>query len=167
MDTVITNFNHMMINRGYDLTETDGNIRLYKNTEDKKVVTWLYTNEKLNIDSIKDFVLILENKKCVHGIIIYNSTVTSSSKKVLEHIQNYKIELFSLNEFSYNLTEHMYYCPHKKLNKEEAEHVKTTFGTKLPYLLKTDPVVRYFYFQKNDIIEITRRNGSIAYRIVK
>lgn len=167
MDTIIANIDNMMINRNYTLIETDGNTRLFKDNLDKKVIVWLYMNEKLNIDSIKDFVLILEHKRCIHGIIVYNSTVTSSSKKVLEHIHNYKIELFSSNEFSYNLTEHMYYNPHKKLTNDEAEHVKTTFGIKLPYLLKTDPVVRYFHFQKNDIIEITRKNGSIAYRIVK
>lgn len=168
MENIYKNTNTMMMNRGYVLVKRDDYITIYKNPiENKPIIVWYYISEKLNIDSIKDFIQILEERKSKHGIIIYYSSITSSSKKVLEHLQNFKIELFCFNELTFNLTKHMYYCPHRKLDKTEADIVKENFGTKLPYLLRSDPVVRYFAFQKNDIIEITRKNKSIAYRIIK
>jgi DNA-directed RNA polymerase subunit H (RpoH/RPB5) len=45
--------------------------------------------------------------------------------------------------------------------------IREKYGNALPFILKTDPVSRYYYFQKNDLIKITRRNGTITYRIVK
>jgi DNA-directed RNA polymerase subunit H (RpoH/RPB5) len=45
--------------------------------------------------------------------------------------------------------------------------MRKKFGTSLPSLLRTDPIVRYYHFQKGDVIRVTRRNGTQIYRLVK
>lgn len=160
------NVNKMLQKRGYSFDRKNNDVYLYKkNTQD--IIIWYYGNDKLNIDAVKDFLIILDNMNARHGIIVYQGTVTSSTKKVLDHMYKHKIELFSYFEFMFDITEHMYYCPHRKLSSTEAEEIKKSFGTQLPVILKTDPIAKYFQFYKNDIIEIIRKNNSIAYRIVK
>jgi hypothetical protein len=164
------NVDKMMRSRGYDLTSrTDTNsVLIYtKSGGHHTIMIWFYNNEKLNIDAMKDFIVLLDQHQITNGIIIYSNNVTSSCKKIMEQMYKYSIELFSASEFMYVLTDHMYYCPHRKLTDTETAEITRSFGNKLPILLRADPVVRYFNFNKNDIIEIRRKNSSFAYRIVK
>ena len=161
------NVNRMLECRGHQILQKKVDICIYGNDDGAKILVLYYTSEKLNIDAIKDFILVLEEAKIHHGIIIYHGNVTASTRKVLEHLHKFRIELFSSKEFRYCLIDHRFYCPHRRLPPDEAEEIKNTFGTNLPVLLRTDAVARYFHFTKNDIIEVTRKNDSIAYRIVK
>lgn len=162
------NTHRMMTSRGYEFVRKEDNeIYIYKNSEEKNIIIFFYDSDKLNIDAIKDFIILLERFHINHGIIIYNGSVTSSTKKVLEHLHKFRIELFAKKEFKYCLIDHEFYCPHRKLSVNEALEIKNSFGTNLPILIRTDAVARFFSFNKNDIIEITRKNNSIAYRIVK
>jgi len=157
----------MLDKRGYNFKQQiDKNLTLYEK-KNELIIVWFFDIDKLNIDYIKEFIAILENKNYKHGIIIYQNYITSSTKKVLENLYKFTIELFLLKEFQYDMTDFKYYCPHKKLSMEEAKLIKEQFKNNLPYILKTDVICRYFFFQKHDIIKITRRNQSIAYRIVK
>jgi DNA-directed RNA polymerase subunit H (RpoH/RPB5) len=58
--------------------------------------------------------------------------------------------------------------PHIRVKKEESNLIKKKFGVdKLPVILTSDPVVRYFNFRPGEIIAITRKGGFVSYRIVK
>lgn len=166
LTVVHQNTNKMLTARGYSFMTKENDVYVYTNAS-KKLIVWFFENDKLNIDAIKDFVMILEEMKIKHGIVIYRGSVTSSTKKILEQMYKFRIELFSASEFKYCLTDHMYYVPHRRLKVSDTEDIMKRFGTGLPILLRTDPVSRYFNFVKNDIVEITRKNGSIAYRVVK
>ena len=165
LSIIQSNVNKMMEARGFTFYKTENDVYIYVHNNQKTAI-WYYNNDKLNIDAIKDFICILENIRITNGIIIYQDCITSSTKKILEHMYKYKIELFSNSDFRFNITEHYFYCNHRKLDTKEADEIKKSFGTGLPILLKSDPVTRYFNFSKNDIIEISRKNG-FAYRIVK
>ena len=166
MQKIYQNVDRMMKNRGYHPLMKTEQRSLYQKDNDKILISY-YFSDKLYIETIKEFIVDLEKNKCHHGIIIYNNIITPSCKKVLEHIHQFQIELFTLDEFYYDITKHMFYCPHRKLESKETEKIKSVFGNRLPLLLKSDPISRYFFFQKHDVIEITRKNNSIAYRIVK
>lgn len=159
----------MLQKRNYDYQQDiQNNIKLYKNNDSNDtIICWFFNIEKLNIDYIKEFIGILEKNNYKHGIVIYQNYITSSTKKVLENLYKFTIELFLLKEFQYDITQFKYYCQHEKISNEEMKIIKDKFKKNIPYLLKTDAVARYFNFQKNDIIKITRRNQSIVYRIVK
>ena len=162
------NLQLMMLNRGFVfIKKREDCYMIYANTDNHKIIVWCYEYDKLNIDGIKEFIHILETEKFKHGIIIYQNIMTSSTKKVLENMYKFEIEIFLLKELQYDITKLRYYCVHEKLTSEESKKVKEIFGTSLPNILKTDSVSRYFHFHKNDIIKITRRNGTIIYRVVK
>jgi len=161
--------NLMMERRGYKLLNnqnTNKNMVLYNNNIEN-VIIWFFDNDKLNIDYIKEFISILENQNIKHGIVIYQNYITSSTKKVLDNLYKFTIELFLVKEFQYDITQFKYYCLHEKINSSEAKLIKEKFKNNLPFILKNDAISRYFLFHKNDIIKIVRQNNSIIYRIVK
>jgi|UniRef100_A0A6C0K375 DNA-directed RNA polymerase I, II, and III subunit RPABC1 len=167
-EKALENLQLMMLNRGYVfLRKKDDVYLIYGNTDNQKIIVWCYEAEKLNIDGIKEFICVLEKDRYRHGIIIYQNTMTSSTKKVLDNLYKFCIELFLLKELQYDLTKFRYFCVHEKMNPEQAKQVREKFGTSLPNMLKTDVVSRYYHFQKNDVIRIVRRNGTITYRVVK
>ena len=167
-DKALENLQLMMLNRGYVyIKKKDDNYLIYANTDNQKIIVWCFEMEKLNIDGIKDFINILETDKYKHGIIIYQNLLTSSTKKILDNLYKFNIELFLLRELQYDITKFKYFCLHEKISIEETKMVKEKFGNTLPILLKTDAVSRYYFFQRNDIIKITRKNGTIIYRVVK
>lgn len=140
---------------------------LFHNDRAETVLVWYFCYDKMNIDSIKEFIHLLETNHVKHGIIVYQGTVTSSTRKVIENLFQFRMELFDLKELQYDLTSFRYFCRHDRLEPAKAAEVRQKFGTSLPTLLRTDPVVRYYQFQKGDIIRVTRRNDTQVYRLVK
>lgn len=99
-------------------------------------------------------------------IIIYRSNVTSSAKKSLETLE-YEFELFALHELQLNITRHRLVPRHTRVLPSEKEELDKNYKGKLPIILHTDPISRYYSFKRGEYIRITRKDGSIIYRIVK
>lgn len=128
-----------------------------------KVFLCLYS--KLNIERIKAYIQDLEQSNIRHCIIIYEDVITSSCKKVLEYMVRFEFETFQLNEMQYDLTKHCLYNPHEKLSMDEIKSIEST--KQFPIILKSDPVCRYFHFQRGDVIRVRRKDGIIVYRVVR
>lgn len=157
----------MLIDREYTLEEDskeDFSIRGYKGSS--KIITFLSEESKLTIHIIKEYISIITKEKYDKCIIVYQDSVTSSAKKSLE-IMEYNIELFSLGELQLNITEHRLVPLHERASKEEKEYLEKTSKGRLPFILLTDPVCRYYYFQRGEYIRITRADKSVIYRVVK
>lgn len=162
------NLQLMMLNRGFVfLRKKDDSYLIYANTDNQKIIVWCFEFDKLNIDGIKEFINLMEKEKYKHGIIIYQNIMTSSTKKVLDNLYKFHIELFLVKELQYDLTKFKYFCIHERMSKTEAEAIREKYGNTLPFMLKTDAVARYYFYQRNDLIKIIRRNGTIIFRIVK
>lgn len=165
----------MLKDRGYHITdehkyndEKNEDIKPYSIKAQKMddiIICFITDDEKLNIQGIKDKISILNKENATRCIIVYKSSITSSAKKSLETV-NYIFELFSLLELQFNITKHRLVPRHEQINDIEKEELKNYKG-KLPILLHTDAIARYYAFNKGDIIRITRKNGSIVYRVVK
>jgi DNA-directed RNA polymerase I, II, and III subunit RPABC1 len=124
-------------------------------------------SEKFNIETMKQMIYFLQAHKLTNGIIVYQNIITSLAKKAIEHLQDYNIETFEKKELQYNPTHHRFYCPHTRLKKEDVKKEIKIELVHLPILLRTDMISRYFGFKKGDVVRIERKNGSIAYRLVK
>lgn len=131
------------------------------------VIVVLMGSEKLNIDGVKEMIQTMETLHVRHGVIVYQNSITSSAKKAFDLLYQYRIELFALHELQYDLTKHMYFCPHEKIEDLRELGMLKNQLTKLPRILLTDPVVRYFGFSKNDVLRIRRPDGTLAYRVVR
>ena len=89
------------------------------------------------------------------------------AKSTIQTLDKIKIQLFASRELQFNITKHRFVPLHEKVSKEETVVILKEFGTKLPKLLKSDSVVRFYGFERKDIIRIVRSDSSIAYRVVK
>lgn len=125
-------------------------------------------SEKMGIDTLKFIIAYCEKMTIKNVIIIHQNFITSNCKKVIESLFQYNVEIFELNHFQFDITTLYYYIPHEKVQDMTLiNFIKEKYKNKIPILLKTDAVSRYFNFKRGDIIKITRDDSSICYRIVK
>jgi DNA-directed RNA polymerase subunit H (RpoH/RPB5) len=157
----------MMEDRCYTVIDSDDDNILFENMSNgDRILSCIFDEPKLNVNNVKDMILILNENDLKHGIIIYNEVITSTAKKIIDTLQDYFIETFSMDELKYNITKHRLVPKHVKANEEEYKELKK-FGPKLPVMLKTDPVTRYYNYKSGDIIRVERFDGNIIYRIVR
>ncbi len=159
----------MLIDRDYKIetvSEPDVPYCIKGSKENSIVLVFINDDEKLNIQGIKDKICFMNKEGANRCIIIYKSNVTSSAKKSLETLE-YEFELFALHELQLNITRHRLVPRHSRILPSEKEELENKYKGKLPILLHTDPISRYYAFKRGEYIRITRKDGSIIYRMVK
>lgn len=163
----------MLIDRGFtiqyidrELTNEDQSYFLKANKINDWVICCMNEEEKVNIADIKKRLAILNREGASRCIIIYRSSVTSSAKNSIETF-DFNFELFGLHELQLNITRHRLVPRHCHVTEEEKTLLDKDFKGKLPTLLTTDPVCRYFAFTKGEYVRIHRKDGSMMYRVVK
>ena len=161
----------MIQDRGYviDIIDTKHEdslfcIRGHRNND--VILCFLEEDDKLNIQGIKDKISVMNKEGSKKCIIVYRSSVTSSAKKSLETLE-YEFELFGIHELQLNITKHRLVPKHSRVTLSEKEELDSKFKGKLPFILHTDAVCRYYGFSKGEYVRITRKNGMIIYRLVK
>lgn len=156
--------------RGYEIIEQDDDRILANKKCGNQICIFLANNHKFNIERIEEYIVMMRKMDVWHCIIVYKDNATPVAKKFVSDSTEMQIELFNEDELQYNLTKH-YLVPLHELyefkSKKEYDVFKKKFGEKLPVILKTDPVSRFYGFKKGDIIKITRKDGYVAFRIVK
>ncbi len=169
MDFRTTLMEMLIVYRGYTIDSCESDSIICTKPDKDNVYVVMNIDEKLNTELLNKYFLIINNFY-KHIIIINNGCVTSSVKS---RIVQYKIseksivELFSFDELVFNIMKHECQPKFKKLSKCDTALFKGKFGINIPVMLQTDPVARFMGFLPGDIVEITRKNGYIAYRIVK
>jgi len=72
-----------------------------------------------------------------------------------------------VEDLKINITKHRLVSKHMSVSSEELVEIKKKIDiTKLPVLLTTDPMCKYYAFRKGSVIKIQRKD-SMMYRIVK
>lgn len=170
MDTAVQTLREMITQRGYKITESNEEHSIGINATGHKIVIFAKHVQKFNVDKIKEYIHTLSSMNMNHCIIIYTDSVTSMTKKLVENSIDIKIELFTEEELLYNITKHRLVPEHILLSSEEGKVFKKKYGSKHPAILRTDPICRFYDYQRGDVIRIIRKSGDgifITYRIVK
>ena len=161
----------MFIQRGYIIVEKDDERILAIKEDGKQICAFINKlGAKFNVERIQECISMMREMDVYHGLIVYMDTATPVAKKIVEESQKMKIELFHEKELQYNLTKHYLVPDHKLIYKsktKKCEEFKKKYTDKFPTLLKTDPVSRFYGYEKGDIIQITRKDSYVTYRIVK
>jgi len=131
------------------------------------VIVFFNLSPKVNNDRIQEYITKMRNSDFNHAIVLYNDSVTPMAQKVVDELEGIRIELFQMKSLRYNITKHRLVPKHTLLTRAEMKAFKEQFGTKIPVLLHTDPIARFYDFQKSDIVKVERNNGYVCYRIVK
>ena len=157
----------MMIDRGHRIIDKHNDYFLVQKSDDSDMVIFFSVFDKLNTSILKEYIKEIEKNHINHMIIVYRYKVTSSVNKIINSIFHLTIELFQFKNLLFNITKHKFYRPHIILpTKEKNEFIKK-YGKKIPKILITDPVVKYYNYKLGDILKIIRKNSYISYRLVK
>ena len=157
----------MLEQRGFTIDEEDDDMIIGVRESDYNVIVFFDISQKLDTDKVKIFIAKMKELDFRNCIIVYKESVTSPARKVIEELQEYKIEIFKETELRYNITKHNLVPKHISLSKAETIEFKKQYGVKIPVLLKTDAVAKFYNFQKGEIVKIERTDGTVSFRIVK
>jgi len=157
----------MLNQREYKIiTDEDDKIVATK-PDGKNMIVFFSGISKFNVKNMQVFITVMNDLDIFHAIIIYKDGITAFTKKAIDQSIEMKFELFAEEDLQYNITKHALQPEFNKITVTEAEQLKTNYGSKFPILRHDDPIRRFYNFEKNDIIKITRKSGYITYRLVK
>ena len=171
MNIAIETVTEMITQREYKISESDDDKLIGTNSIGEQIVVFKQPVIKFNIDRVKEYINLLAKMGKNHCIVIYTDCVTPLTKKLVENSVDIKIELFTLEELQYNITKHYLVPAHSRLTPNEATDFKKKNGLKFGAMLLTDPITRFYNYQRGDVIRITKKDKDkkkyISYRIVK
>lgn len=164
----------MITQRNYTIVDQDDERILAVKPDNSQMCVFVSPSSyKFNVETIQEYISMMKKMDITHSIIVSKDNATPIAKKIIEDSPYLNMELFNVDELQYNITKH-YLVPHHevafKKGSKELQFFKKKYNNmtdNLPVILKTDPVARFYAFQKGDIIKVTRPNGMITYRIVK
>ena len=151
------------------------------------VYRWFFSSAKnsetMGVEAIRTYVALLGKAPAGQAgprrlIIIYPREISSSCVKEqgqLARENGLIIELHPLCFFNRDITTHSLYRPHRALSAEEKAKLYEMFcvsdDSKMPALLTSDPVCRYFAFPVGTVVEILRSDGrqvaTLYWRVVR
>jgi len=159
---IIKNIKEMCKDRGYIILDEKENEII---TNECYII---FTNDiKININYIKDITHMMTEQEINHVVIVYNGNITINNHNLKEIKSIYNIEFFNEPLFMFNITEHELVPKHERLSKKDADY-NAIYKEKphLPHILEHDPICKYYNFKAGEILKITRKNNTIAYRLV-
>lgn len=163
----------MLQQRGYNRITQNENASIVASKSGETIVIFFNSTLKLDVERVKEYITLMVDSEIHHSIIIYKDSVTPVARKVIEELpksaetNGLLIELFEEKSLRYNITKHRLVPKHTALSKSESAEFRAKFGTKIPALLKVDPVVRFYNFQRGDIVRIDRVDGYVSFRLVR
>lgn len=128
----------------------------------KELLIKFFINKLSSIKKIDDIENIIKNNK--HNIFI----IKNIQNKIWNRLIEYNIEIFYDFEFMLNLIDHDLQPKFKKLSNDEKKEFFNIYNIqlkKLPKMLLYDPIARYYKYEIDDIIQITRPSITSGYSI--
>lgn len=140
----------------------------------KDLIVIKVEENKVGINTVKSIASSLEDYNANHAIVLYNNSITAFAKNsIVTLLETKKVEFFMYEELMYNVTEHCLVPKHILISPKEKKTVLKTYNVsekKIPYILSTDPVSRYYNAQPGQMFKIIRNSEvtckSISYRVV-
>lgn len=159
--------------------------RLYnKNVNDVEKTMFVYyahkEEGKKNIGkaAVVEFIDWVELVGCDETILIIDAPLTSPACREMSRLTNVVWQVFLDSELSYSPIKHVLYSRHEMVPFEEhaelLKNMRVTHLSRLPMILDSDAVVKYFGFPVGSIIRIYRDDSnvnvltpiSVNYRVV-
>ena len=172
MNSQIRAFNiclEMLAQRDYDIIhEDEENLTISAlKPNNEQISVYFNVAPKFDTKSMKEIISLMEQEGIDHSIVIYKDNITAATSNVLDQTIELKIELFAEEDLQINITKHRLQPKYRKLSLDEATEFKEKNGTKFALLRHDKPISKFYDYEKGDIIEIERKNGSIIYRFVR
>jgi len=166
-ETVKTHTKLLLTRRGYDsityLEDSDSGKkpRFVAKNKDERVDVFFVEPNKVTINVINAIISLVTktSNTATNIIIVYKHALTPDAKQSIRAGASiFQFEVFSFDEMSYDPIEAVSVV--RKVPKETAPKE----WSKLPSMLTSDPIVRYFGWKHGDTVAIEENNGCISYR---
>jgi DNA-directed RNA polymerase subunit H (RpoH/RPB5) len=147
---------NMFEGRGYtDIMKHDDRITGTKSCGNK--VCAFFLDSSFNNDRLKEYISLMNQFTVQHCLVVVRDGITPHAKNAIKLLSEITLEIFSESELQYDITKHRLQ-PNKfeRLPDEAAANFKKKFGFKGAAMLRTDPIARFYLYQKGDIIRIHR-----------
>jgi DNA-directed RNA polymerase subunit H (RpoH/RPB5) len=110
--------------------------------------------------------------RITHCIMVYRNKCTPTAAKEMQSFPDVEMEQFKMDEIVVCPLDSKMVPEYHLLDAVEAQRVRDKFGeSRLPTILTTDPVQRYYHGQINDIYLVISRYGALQaeykYRVVR
>lgn len=170
---VLHTLDQLLTDRGYNCNDLDGVISIVNHkTKDKKMVIVFIDDDKMGINHAKQIETQIAESGIAHALVIYNGTITTFAKGVLDNIEVH-VELFCSDELLYNVSRHVLVPKHTLLDSSQKADVLKKYKVherNMPFISKTDPVCKYYGGKPGDLFHIMRPSAntlsSTYYRLV-
>ena len=156
----------LLSQRDYEIVEQTEEFIRAKKPNGMFMCVFITDISKFNNVHAQRYIGTMNEMGVEHSIIVYKNKVTSAVKNIKHNFQGMRIELFSQEELQYNITKHRYQPIFEVLSAKDSERIKKLYEAKFPIMLKSDPIARFYGYQKGDVVKITRKNGYVMYRVV-
>lgn len=132
------------------------------------------TMQKIKIGQINNEILnAKKNKDVTYCIVVFKDKALASTIKNIEHCAESEpkvaLQIFYLDQLQANISRHDTNPKHSIISKDEAHKFLRQFMIKntsqLPFITKSDPMVKYLFAKPNDFIKI-ERDGEPIIRVV-
>ena len=169
-----TTLHALLRDRGYKTVRDlpDGNLRAVQGPRDKSasILVVFITQGKLGIKPLRALADTIDTED--HLIIVYNRTITSFARQEFDRMQEAgkHVETFDVHKLQFNLMDHVLVPPHMAATPTQARS-RGLVPDKLPIMLRSDPVARWFDWGKGTIVKVTlsspEGHSMDEYRIVQ
>lgn len=163
----------MFEQRGYKEIKENNQLCGYvaKKKNNNPIIGFYEIIEKLKIEELKNYICIAKQQKISHMILVYREKTpqVKVAETLVDNIE-IKIEIFPYCDLLINITKHELVPKHILIEGDSPERleVKNKISlSNLPILLKTDPVARFYGYEKGDLVKVLRKNGHVTYRVVR
>ena len=157
----------MLYQRKYEISEKGEDSIIAVKPDGNEVVVFFSNHPKFNVKNIQTYITTMDSMEIFHSIIVYIDGITAFTKKAIEQSLEMTFELFAVEDLQYNITKHRLQPKFEVLSDTDATKFKAKYGTRFNIIRKDDPIAKFYYYQKGDIIQVIRKNGYVNYCIVK
>ncbi|XP_057981412.1 DNA-directed RNA polymerases II and IV subunit 5A-like isoform X1 [Malania oleifera] len=138
------------------------------------LIIYVFFPEELKVSTsqIRTYITRMKSENVSRAILVVQQVVTPYAKRCIEEVsRRFRMEVFEDAEVVVNITEHVLVPRHEVLTDELKKKLLAEYSveeTKLPRILVSDPVAKYYGLRHGQIVKIYRESETageyITYR---
>lgn len=171
-EKLVNGAQNMLTKRGFSkLVRIEPNSQFgYAYLTDEKILLYIPPIVDGILDKIKNeqthyLYFLIDKYKCTNAIVPY-STIAPISLDNIKSYEVFQIELFQFEKLLFDPTEHELVPLHTLLTKDEiATELKDIGCEKLPRILETDAIIKFYGWKKGGVVRINRKE-CIYYKVI-
>ncbi len=140
---------------------------------DKIYIFFPSGDNKVGVSPVRQYIKDMQANDVKKALIIVKDEITAFAKQKFNTTEGIEIDYFKEDRLLIDITEHELVPKHELLEPDEKRELLEIYNIKedkLPRILLSDPISKYFGAKKGDVFKITRKSETtgkyVIYRLV-